>query len=143
MQSTCNRSASSLTRAMSSARHEKSAARIEGATFMTRTSCVYRQRRFRGVHLGERLRDRLERLPLRVDAERDLDDAAQDHDAGTNQVADEQASTVRAVADQPSVERGAERTEDLRDGEEDRDGFGADLDRPGLAHGQVRGARAR
>ena len=57
------------------------------------------------------------------------------------EVADEEPGRIGAVADQPAVEGGAERAEDLRDGEEHGDRLGADLDRPGLADREVGGAR--
>src|SRR5262245_27670131 len=92
---------------------------------------------------GERFRDGLERLALGVDAEQDLDDTSEHHDPRADEVADEVARRARPVAYQGTVEEGAERAEDLRDGEEDRDRLGTNLYRPGLADCEVgrRGTR--
>src|SRR5262249_10244749 len=74
----------------------------------------------------ERFRDVLERLAPGVDAEGDLDDPPENHDAGADEVADEEARRARAVADQRAVEGRPHSAEDLRDGEEDGDRLGPD-----------------
>ena len=86
--------------------------------------------------------DLFQRFALRGDPEHDLDQAADDHHAATDQVADEQPERIATVADQVAVDFRPERAEALGDGEEDGDGLGADLQREDLADSQVGGARA-
>ena len=65
-----------------------------------------RGRGYRGclVRGGERLGYRFQRLACGVDAQKYLDRAADQHDRGADQVADEQAGPAGAVADQRAVE---------------------------------------
>ena len=86
--------------------------------------------------------DLFQRFALRGDPEHDLDQAADDHHAATDQVADEQPERIATVADQMAVEDRPERAEALGDGEDAGDGLGADLQREDLADSQVGGARA-
>jgi len=78
---------------------------------------------------GQGFGDGFEGLALGVDAERHLDQPTGGHDEAADHVADGQAGAAGAVADERAEEERAERAEDLGDGEEDRDRFGADLDR--------------
>ena len=65
-------------------------------------------------------------LPSASTPRNDLDEAADDHDAGADEVAQRQQAVVAAVADERAVEPRAEGAEALRDREEERDGLGAD-----------------
>src|SRR5688572_25701119 len=92
---------------------------------------------------GQRRRHVLQRLALGVDADDPFDDAADRHDRGADQEADEEPAGVLALADERAVEDRADGAEALRDGEEDRDGLGPDLQREDLADRQVRRAGTR
>src|ERR1700749_2328745 len=92
------------------------------------------------VGLGERGGDLLQRLALRVNAQEHLDEATDNHDAPADQVTNGEAGAARAVSDQRTVEGGADRPDDLGEGEEHRERLGADLDREDLTDRQVPGA---
>src|SRR5215470_8037258 len=95
-----------------------------------------------GVDGGEGFGDLFEGFAGGVDAEEDLDQAADDHDAGADHIPPEQGGAGGAGADEGAVEGGAERAGDRADGEEHRDGLGSDFDRPGFGDGQVGGGGA-
>src|SRR5262249_22831263 len=91
---------------------------------------------------GEWLGGLFQGLAGGLDAEEYLDQAADEHDGGADDVSPEQGGAGGAGADQRAVEGRADRAGDAADGEEHRDRLGADLDRPGFGDGQVGGAGA-
>jgi len=94
-----------------------------------------------GGNRAQWLSNRFERLTLGIDPEEYLDETTQDHDACSNQVANKETRITRSVSNQRSIQQRTHCASNLRNGEEHRDGFRANLDWEYLTDCQV--ARTR